>query len=75
MFLEGMKYSFSRFPFAWKDFSVILEIIDVPNIKRSKPRGTDGGPTMLESFVVNKDESDGDDIVMNEDGTMYAAGT
>jgi hypothetical protein len=55
--------------------SVILEIIDAPNIKQSKPKGKESGSTMLDSFVGNKkgvdDESDGGDIVMNEDGTMY----
>ncbi|KIM43301.1 hypothetical protein M413DRAFT_444120 [Hebeloma cylindrosporum] len=54
---------------------------EAPAIKRSKPKGTASkasGLTMLDSFVGNKigadNESDGGDIVMNEDGTMYAAG-
>jgi len=56
-------------------------IVEAPAIKRSKPKAMaskSSGLTMLDSFVGNKpgadDEIDGGDIVMNDDGTMYAAG-
>ena len=67
-----------------RPFSEIMPwsiVAEAPNIKRPKPKGTaskSSGITMLDSFVGNKmgaeDESDGGDIVMNDDGTMYAAG-
>ena len=56
-------------------------VAEAPAVKRSKPKGAtakSSGLTMLDSFVGNKmgadDESDGGDVVMNDDGTMYAAG-
>jgi DNA polymerase epsilon subunit 4 len=50
-----------------------------PPAKR-KPKGTagvKGAPTLLDQFVVSSkggEQEDGGDIVMNEDGTMFAAG-
>lgn len=37
----------------------------------------DRGPTLLDKFVGNKDDTEEgtNDVVMNEDGTMYAANT
>lgn len=61
-----------------------------PPAKRPKPVGKSKGttkdsangdsakgPTLLDTFVVNRGETeeDANDVVMNEDGTMYAANT
>jgi len=46
-----------------------------PPVKRAKPKGKGvaaSGPTLLDSFVV-KAAVDDEDVIMNEDGTMYAA--
>jgi hypothetical protein len=51
-----------------------------------RPRTKAAGPalkaeaTIMDQFIVGKkgaesDENDEDDVIMNEDGTMYAAGT
>lgn len=43
-------------------------------MKRVKPKGKGvaaGGPTLLDSFVL-KAAVENEDIIMNEDGTMYA---
>jgi hypothetical protein len=48
-----------------------------PPVKRAKPKGkgvASSGPTLLDSFVVRTAE-ESEDVVMNEDGTMYAAGS
>ena len=47
-----------------------------PPVKRAKPKGkaVASGPTLLDSFVV-KAAVDTEDVIMNEDGTMYAAGS
>lgn len=50
-----------------------------PPVKRAKPKGkgkgvASSGPTLLDSFVV-KTAEESEDVVMNEDGTMYAAGS
>lgn len=54
-----------------------------PEKKRGKPVPPapgvkSSGPTLLDQFVVSsKDRKDGEegmDVVMNEDGTMYAVG-
>lgn len=45
-----------------------------PPAKRAKPKGKGvaaSGPTLLDSFVKAAVETD--DVIMNEDGTMYAA--
>jgi len=47
-----------------------------PPVKRAKPKGKGvaaSGPTLLDSFVVNAAVDE--DVIMNEDGTMYAADT
>lgn len=48
-----------------------------PPVKRTKPK-TKGvaasGPTLLDSFVV-KGAVETEDVIMNEDGTMHAAGS
>ena len=56
-------------------------VAEASTIKRPKPKAMASkskGSTTLDSFVGNKpgadDEIDGGDIVMNDDGTMYAAG-
>jgi hypothetical protein len=44
-----------------------------PAVKRAKPKGKGvvaSGPTLLDSFVVKADVET-EDIIMNEDGTMY----
>jgi len=46
-----------------------------PAVKRAKPKGKGvaaSGPTLLDSFVV-KAAVETEDVIMNEDGTMYAA--
>lgn len=48
-----------------------------PPVKRAKPKGKGvaaSGPTLLDSFVV-KAAVETEDVIMNEDGTMYAAGS
>ena len=43
-------------------------------MKRAKPKGKGveaSGPTLLDSFVVKAAVDE--DVIMNEDGTMYAA--
>ena len=44
-------------------------------VKRAKPKGkgvASSGPTLLDSFVA-KATVETEDVIMNEDGTMYAA--
>lgn len=44
-------------------------------MKRAKPKGKGvaaSGPTLLDSFVV-KTAVETDDVIMNDDGTMYYA--
>ena len=48
-----------------------------PPVKREKPKGkgvASSGPTLLDSFVV-KAAVETEDVIMNEDGTMYASST
>lgn len=57
----------------------VTDIIPVTAEPPRRPRKRPGvsEPTMLDQFMAGgaeEDEGDGDDIVMNEDGTMYAAG-
>lgn len=84
MFLEGI-YEISRT--ARRALSELLiffqEIIpwlaSDPPAKR-KPKGATGvkgAPTLLDQFVVSSkgdEKNGGGDIVMNDDGTMFAAG-
>ena len=45
-----------------------------PPVKRVKLKGKGvaaGGPTLLDSFVL-KAAVENEDVIMNEDGTMYA---
>lgn len=47
-----------------------------PPVKRAKPKGKGvaaSEPTLLDSFVA-KAAVETEDVIMNEDGTMYAAG-
>lgn len=49
-----------------------------PPVKRAKPKGKGvaaSGPTLLDSFVVKAGVDEDEDVIMNEDGTMYAADT
>lgn len=74
-------------PFANVSSSRTIEVMPWtstdPPPKRAKPKGLgmkpteSTAPTLLDKFVGNKkeegDESGEENIIMNEDGTMYAA--
>ena len=48
-----------------------------PPAKRARPKEkgvASSGPTLLDSFVVKAAVEPTEDVIMNEDGTMYAAG-
>ena len=74
LFLEGV------FPVTFDNHNVdkyreeIMEWTSAePPVKRAKPKGKGvaaSGPTLLDSFVV-KAAVETEDVIMNEDGTMY----
>ena len=86
-FLKVCSLPFALSPSA--SHSVLSDILPwtIPEAPVNKrPRIKAAGPalkaeaTILDQFIVGKrsaesDEDGGDDVVMNEDGTMYAAGT
>lgn len=84
MFLEGALdiHAIARYPLSELYILEIIPWLSADAPAKRKPKGVSGvkgAPTLLDQFVVSskggdKDADEGGDIIMNEDGTMFAAG-
>ncbi len=81
-FLKVCTYCYSLFPTLNVPSDLMPWLSSEPEKKRGKPvppgpSTKPSGLTLLDKFVVGKDKGDGDDemdVIVNDDGTMYAAG-